>query len=192
MKVINAVFAISLLTLAGAQSGFAQTSMLQRDMVDHDGQLMGSAEVLSNSKGPDSVQIRMWDLEPEAEFSVVLAAHGSSGSVPAVFLGQFAADRRGNASFQAMTEVVDAYLVVNQGLEDETGQADSAELGFPPAAVGEGGVAVPLTYFRIYSVRPNRVRSRFGVNAYSIGGGHIASSKGALSEFSSPVLNAKF
>ncbi len=160
-----------------------EPNVIKRVFLDQDERRIGTLWIMNNPDGPDMANMKFRRLPPEELFTVHLAESAQVGSVPTVFVGHFRSTAEGTGQFDIQMELFNSYVGVNQKLENELGIGRSNELGIRPGAVDNDGKTVPLIYFRVYSVSSSSTvpnGSIFGLNADSVGGGHVASTDRAF------------
>lgn len=133
----------------------------------------GVALVTSRAYGPDELYMPVYGLSPNTVYTVFLGQSGTTGALPVQFLGQYTTDANGSAIFEVEAEIINAYAVANQLVENDQGIATIRGAG----DVTAGANTIPLNWIRVYTTGTINV---FGTSETNSGGGHIMTSKAPL------------
>ncbi|MCB1874340.1 MAG: hypothetical protein KDH88_00020 [Chromatiales bacterium] len=183
MKSLHRIYISALVCAATATSAVARDpDVITRKFLDPSGKRVGTLWIMNIADGPDIANMKFERLPPNKVLTVHLAESAQMGSVPTVYVGHFQTDENGDGQFDLQMELYNTYITANQGLENDSGIGRTEEIGIPPGDTANGGKAVPLIHFRIYSGTSSAggVRSVFGLSPNLVGGGHIASTDKAF------------
>ncbi len=126
----------------------------------------------------DSLKLRANGLNPRTRYSVFLTESPVPGALPAQFLGEFTANKKGKGKFKVRTEIINAFASANQSVADNFGIADI--LPPPPAgAIANGANTIALDWIRIYVIPPVG-GNVFGGSEIELGGPLVLTSDEAL------------
>lgn len=135
----------------------------------------GTIKITQDESGPDKMKLRIKGLAPHSRHTVFLTFHQSPGGLPAQFIGEFKADKKGKAKMDLVLEVVDAFASHNLDREISDGSPDGRIIGriggigadtLPPDGTANTS---PLNFFRGYKLPENGGINIFG-NSESVPG----------------------
>lgn len=161
LGLISVTVALCSASIFGVTSAHAEDLRVQLEGFENNAS--GVASIDSNGSGPDGLSVKVEGLDAGERYTVFMAHDRIIGALPVQFLGEFKTQEDGSGEFTALTEVVNAFAIVNQGMEDEQGVA-----GEFAGAIGNGATTLALNHIRIYD--GDDELTRFGPSESSSGG----------------------
>ena len=118
---------------------------------DPTGGLASGKVIIENEpEGVDTFKLKAKGLKPNARYSVFLTESPLPGALPAQFLGEFKANKKGKGKFKAVTEIINAFASANVAAQDDSGIS-----GMGSGALAKGANTIPLDFIRVYIIPPN-------------------------------------
>jgi len=161
------MLALTMLALATTASAGNRIKLTVTGSGDCDGGT-GTVMIFKNDRGPDNMVVRLKDFPAGRQVALMMAQSPTLGAIPTHNLGLININKKGKGRVFLRTEIVDAFISVNQGLENKLGVADILAAG----AVSQGANTIALDFIRGYLVPlADEGISTFGPTADIIGGG---------------------
>ena len=133
----------------------------------------GTAHVVNDPLGPDTLFLEMAGLPANARITVFLAEHPTPGGLPARFLGGFTTNQHGRGRLRLLAEVVDAVATAHLPRQDAIGGALDEKSEAPSSGVRftaeDAAAPIPLDWLRGYMVDPSGFHT-FGADEHTLGG----------------------